>query len=346
MVAAKQTNTTQQEGSIMSNQTYNHLTTAIDTCQPLTDLSPTGKARPWAEHRQEAEVLAYVYDDVNERKAARLRSCAPRLTFEVKPDGGGLKLRNAWFCRVRLCPVCQWRRALKVYGQTTQIIQAANTSRPKGYGWIMLTLTVRNVDGIDLSNELDLMGKAWHRMIKTDAWTRRVKGWMRATEVTHNLDLGSAQYDTFHPHYHCLLQVLPSYFTGRQYMPKEGWAALWQQAARLDYTPQVWVSKVKGSSAAALAEVAKYSAKPKDYIIPEDLTLSADTVMTLDAALAHRRLVAWGGEMKRIKVQLGLDDTEQGDLVHTGDEAEEAAAAAALVAYSWVPGYRQYFKEV
>ena len=141
----------------MSNQTYDYLTTQVDTCQPLADLSPTGKARPWAEHRREADLLAYVYDDVDDRKAARLRSCAPRLTFEVKQEGGGLRLRNAWFCRVRLCPVCQWRRALKVYGQTTQIIDAANASRPAGYGWIMLTLTVRNVDGLDLANELDLL---------------------------------------------------------------------------------------------------------------------------------------------------------------------------------------------
>lgn len=329
----------------MSNQTYDYVTTQVDTCQPLDDLSPTGKARPWAEHRREADLLAYVYDDVDERKAARLRSCAPRLTFEVK-QGGGLRLRNAWFCRVRLCPVCQWRRALKVYGQTTQIIDAANASRPAGYGWVMLTLTVRNVDGIDLANELDLLGQAWHRLIKTQAWTSRVKGWMRATEVTHNLVLGSAQYDTYHPHYHCLLQVLPSYFTSRQYLPKAAWAAMWQDAARLDYEPQVWVSKVKGSSAAALAEIAKYAAKPSDYIIPEDLTLSADTISILDSALSHRRLVAWGGDLKAIKARLGLDDTEEGDLIHTGDEAAEAEADQALVSYSWIPGYRQYYRDL
>ena len=43
---------------------------------------------------------------------------------------------------------------------------------------------------------------------------------------------------------------------------------------RLDYMPQVNVKRVKGNTAEAVAEVAKYSAKDSDYVIEKDLDLS------------------------------------------------------------------------
>ena len=48
--------------------------------------------------------------------------------------------------------------------------------------------------------------------------------------------------------------------------------------------------------------------------------------------------------MKTIHKELGLDDVENGDLVHTDNEQDKAEATAALMHFEWVPGYRQYFK--
>ena len=42
---------------------------------------------------------------------------------------------------------------------------------------------------------------------------------------------------------------------------------------RLDYMPQVNVKRVKGNTAEAVTEVAKYSAKDSDYVIEKDLDL-------------------------------------------------------------------------
>lgn len=62
--------------------------------------------------------------------------------------------------------------------------------------------------------------------------------------------------------------------------------------------PQVNVKRVKGNTAEAVAEVAKYSAKDSDYVIEKDLDLSMNVVETLDYALQRRRLVSFSGIMK------------------------------------------------
>ena len=62
------------------------------------------------------EYLATAYDEIDQRVAERLRTCATRLIYGIGEDGKR-RLRAANFCRVRLCPICQWRRSLKLYSQ-------------------------------------------------------------------------------------------------------------------------------------------------------------------------------------------------------------------------------------
>lgn len=56
------------------------------------------------------EYLATAYDEIDQRVAERLRTCATRLIYGIGEDGKR-RLRAANFCRVRLCPICQWRRS-------------------------------------------------------------------------------------------------------------------------------------------------------------------------------------------------------------------------------------------
>jgi len=308
----------------------------------LVDLNAKGKPQPWASHKAQTELLAFTYEQLgNDRKAARINSCAPRLSF--KQEENRLKLTAAAFCRVRLCPVCQWRRSLKLFGQTTEVVKAIEAKTK--VAWVMLTLTVKNVDGIDLPNEITIIHKAWDRLCKTKAFKGAVLGWQRCLEVTHNTDINSGAYNTYHPHIHALLCVKRSYFTSRDYISRANWASMWAAAARLDYTPQVWVSRVKDNGPGAVAEVTKYAAKPGDYLTPWDIDLMAESVEFMDKALHRRRLVAFGGCMKEAHKALGLDDIEDGDLIHTDCADDEAAtAAAAVMSFEWVAGYRQYYK--
>ena len=344
---------------------------------PLTDIAPSGKARPWRKHHREGLLLSEVYAALGEcctdgaakylDKARRLESCAQSAEFWRLPSGE-LRLHRSSFCRVRLCPMCQWRRSLKLGAQVRQVVQAANAQHIAETGaawrWVMVTYTVRNVDGPDLAAAIDTIHKGLNNMAKCKRWKGAVRGWLRATEVTHNTDTGSASYDTYHPHMHILLCVPAGYMSGKGYIRQAEWAALWQHYIKADYTPIVDVRTIKpegggrladlpaGEQAAAMgkacAEVSKYAAKPGDYIIAADPQLSMRTVALLDSMLDKRRMTSWGGVLKDIAKALQLDDPADGDLIHI-DEAPStdptAEALAQYVAYCWALGARDYLPQ-
>lgn len=297
-------------------------------------------------------------------KARRLESCAQLMEY-TRAESGQLTLHKASFCRVRLCPMCQWRRSLKLGAQVRQVVEQANAEHIKETGapwrWLMVTFTVRNVQGPDLSAAIDTIHKGLNNMAKCKRWKAAVRGWLRATEVTHNTDTRSASYDTYHPHMHMLLCVPAAYFSGKGYIRQKEWAELWGHYIGADYTPIVDVRPIKpegggrlsdlpaGEQAAAMgkacAEVSKYAAKPADYIVPSDLALSMSAVQVLDAMLDRRRMTSWGGLLKDIAKQLQLDDPESGDLVHIDETASADPVAeelASYVTYRWAVGARDY----
>lgn len=305
----------------------------------LVDLSNTGKIKPWSEKASKTRVLADIYEIVNPSKAVRLRNCASFLDYHVC-ENGKKRLVNANFCRVRLCPMCVWRRTLKIFSQTSAIMDVINNEF--GYEYIFLTLTMKNCEPDDLSEAIDMMMNSWNKFSKYKAFKQAIKGFYRGFEVTHNLDPNSKDYDTFHPHFHCVLAVNKSYFKSRDYLSQEKWTNLWAKALGVTYHPVVHVKKIKGNTALAVAEVAKYAVKDGDYIIPDDEQMTLKTVELLDRVLAKRRFVSFGGIFKDVHKRLNLDDPEDGDLImsrYTPDLPDYK-----LITYVWHSGYRQYVK--
>lgn len=303
----------------------------------LSDKSGTGRERPWREKKMANELLSKAYEEINPRKAERLRECADLLIFSVEDDGKK-KLKSMNSCRVRLCPLCAWRRSLKIHAHVIQILNAIGGE----YAYIFLTLTVRNCVADELSGTLDSLMNAWGKLERRQAFEKAVKGWYRGLEVTHNVDKLSPSYDTYHPHFHCLLAVNKSYFKKSDYLKKADWADLWKQSLGVDYVPVVDVRRVKGTNSQAVAEAAKYAVKDADYIIPNDWDLTVDAVRTLDAALDNRRLVAYGGVFKDLHRKLNLDNEVDGDLVNVGEKEKVSAKELREEVYIWHTGYRQY----
>lgn len=304
-------------------------------CQDiLSDKRSNGKERPWALYKLSNSYVALAYDDVDSNKARRLRDCASWLEF-VRGESG-MKLHNANFCRVRLCPICAWRRSLKTFGQVYKIVSIAQSD----YAFVFLTLTIRNCQPDELACTLDNMSNAWNRLMTYKSIGNVVKGYYRACEVTHNVT-----EDTFHPHYHCLLAVNKSYFTSRDYLSHDKWRDMWRKAMRLDYDPQVDVRRVKSARVEGVcAEVAKYAVKVGDVICFDDWDLTVKTVDILDKVLNKRRFVAFGGVFKDIHKRLNLDDIDNGDLVHT-DDNDTPDVSKDTVLYAWHSGYNQYVRK-
>lgn len=308
-----------------------------DVCQDVEVLHDYNgrRERPWAAFKLMNGYVALAYDEIHERKAARLRECASWLQFKKGADNM-MKLHRANFCRVRLCPVCAWRRSLKTYAQVRACVNYIGSE----YRYIFLTLTIKNCGGSELSDEITHIGEGFHRLMQYKEVAKVCQGFYKGLEITHNLE-----DNTFHPHIHAVLAVRKSYFTSRDYIKQARWCELWARACKLDYVPVVDVRKIKGSMDKAVAEVAKYAVKPSEIVCFDDWELSVETVRVLDKALENRRLTGFGGIFKDAHKALHLDDNEDGDLTHTEAEAMHDSDEENIIAYTWHTGYSQYIRK-
>lgn len=323
----------------------------------LKDARADGKERDWKGKKKRSLLMAEHHDVADlKKKAERMNECGCFLHFKQKNEK--LKLYQAYFCKARLCPMCNWRRSLKIAFQNKKIVEEVN-SREK-VNWIFLTLTVQNVEGEKLKDTMDRMTKAWNRFAGYAKFKRSVKGYFRAMEVTRNWDKESDWYGTYHPHFHVLICVPSSYFK-KNYIRQDEWTSMWQKAMQIDYKPIVHIQKVKpkkestdilavenqvGNSIAeqnAVFEVSKYPVKDTDVIRGNEVTPeNVQTVKDLDKALAYKRLISYGGLLKEIHKELNLSDAEDGDLIHIDEDSDEVANGAVDVMAYWNIGLKNY----
>lgn len=362
----------------------------------LRDAREDGIENDWKGHKRRNILMvehAYhasdKYDDERwKKRAKRMEECCRFLWFELTETG--LRLKQAYTCKDRLCSMCNWRRSKKLTLQNYQIVEKVN--REHKLRWIFLTLTQRNCQGNELKEQVSHMMKAWNRFAGYRKVKRAMKGYFRALEITKDWDevitkkryysnpkyydrLGlkpgdpNPNYKTYHPHFHVLICVPPSYFS-HSYISRKEWQEFWKRAMRLDYLPIVDVRTVKPKKEVpdfdkieqeikeaverhrselkvmkelkAIKEVSKYPMKdthilPADYLTEDGI----ETAYTIGNAISYKRLIGYGGILREIRRELQLDDPEDGDLVKIGDEDEMANAICEVVAY-WHPGIKDY----
>lgn len=310
------------------------------TGEILEDVSRTGRKRPWKEHKMGSMQLAELFraaekygHSLPETRLRDLEECADVLWF-LQDAEGKRRLKSANFCRVRVCPMCNWRRSLKLFSQVSAITDAILAEKKARF--IFVTLTVENVRGEVLRDTIDRLNKAFTYITaksRTFAPARKLKenllGYMKAEEITYNADR-----DDFHPHIHAILEVRPSYFRGDGYIKQKDWTAMWRAALGVDYDPIVDVRNIKGGTAKAVAEVAKYPVKMDNILKIADKDKAAKALTQLYSAIFKRRLVTFGGDFREYRRRLDLDDVETGDLTHVEAESKTFNAVAQVL-FKW-----------
>jgi plasmid rolling circle replication initiator protein Rep len=283
--------------------------------------------KPWDKHRKNADKVANYYRGTKnyDQYATRIDSCSQLLDFKLVADEQEFKLKldTAKFCRVRHCPVCQWRRSLMWKAKAFRILPMVIEAFPK-HRWLFLTLTVPNCKITELRDTLQWVNHSWQKL------TQRKKfpaiGWLRSTEVTQGKD-GSA-----HPHFHCLLLVKPSYFT-KYYIKQSEWTKLWRSCLKVDYNPIVDIRSVKqGIQPTELVpEILKYCVKESDLIADREWFLE------LTQQMHKMRIVATGGVLK--KYLKTLEESPE-DLI--GKDEIEIAEMLAHLYFSWQYDKKKY----
>lgn len=302
----------------------------------LSDVSD--KDTIWDTQRDKTATVGdiYSYDAEFERYYERMSDCSTWLLFGFNDKG--IKLKNANFCRIRHCPVCQWRKSLfwkhNMYVAYDEIKEKYPTHR-----WLFLTLTVKNCEIGDLRETLQNMNKAWDRLAKRKVFKSVVDGWIRTTEVTRPKDANDPSHKKIcpikgnthaHPHFHVMLLVKPSYFA-KNYIKQDEWTELWRDVLRVDYQPVVDIRAIKNKSRKkdfdpdvavknAIAETLKYAVKPSD-LVGDGSKKANEWFFELTRQTFKLRFISSGGALKNaFKSEDSMTDD---DLVNTSDNEDD-----------------------
>lgn len=305
-----------------------------------------GKNRPWLPKKIRSMKVAEsmhrtAVTELDHKRANRIWWCASYLAFLISLETGEKKLKDADFCRDRMCPTCQWRKSMKVFNQVSRIMDRVQEEQPELVP-VFLTLTLRNCTGDKLSETLDNVFQGWNRFTCRDKIKRIVQGWFRALEITYNRD-----EDTYHPHLHIILLVDKGYFKGKDYMHTTEWVQMWRKSMKLDYDPICDIRKVKYTKGKhkPVAEVAKYTLKDTEFVT-DDNDLTDKLVSVLSKSLRGRRLFALGGLLKQIAQQIGIEELAEGSLIDIDDADFREDMATAIELYRWNMGLCNYAQEV
>lgn len=306
---------------------------------------------PWRGRKIKTLRLADIYEAAgNPKYAERARTCSTWLEYLATGEGER-RLNQFNPCHLRLCPLCSTRRAKQIAYRLSKVMNLVENTH-EGVCFLFLTLTIQNCTATSLSVTIDLLMKAYHKLMRQRPIARAIKGWFRALEITRNEKDG-----TYHPHFHVILAVEEDYFkrSSGLYITQKNWVDRWQKCLQVQYKPLVGIqatrakpgrpaSTGKSKAMAAAAEAAKYATKDSEYISDSmDIAEAASVVKTYTQALRGRRLVAMGGWLKEAAAALDMEELEDGDLVHLDDDDTLREDVAELIeVYGWHFGGKDY----
>ncbi|MBR6756772.1 MAG: protein rep [Peptococcaceae bacterium] len=237
---------------------------------------------PYLEEVYTSDTSMTIADRI-EQKVENLKNCAKEIMLH---DETG-QITGAKFCKHRLCPVCNYRRSTMLWHKVKEVIKDLDTD------FLLITLTVRNCEGCRLKETIDHILQSFHRITSRRKWRKCFHGFIRGLEITYNYEK-----NTFHPHIHILVSTSPEYFK-EEYLDIQTLREWWVQSAKLDYYVQVDIRKVKDKDN-AIAEVVKYAVKIADILEQEQDEQRLQATKTLSQAIANRRLMSTGGNIKKL----------------------------------------------
>ena len=158
-----------------------------------------------------------------------IESCSQTLEFGKDPKSQELRLISGSFCRNRLCPLCSWRRRLKISARFLTKFHLFLDCHPDSK-FIFLTLTSQSCKPSDLRLHISKMQLAYKKLVgvyggkrdgKRDVlnqYNSFIKGSIRCFEITRSrsilMDRSEHRWgglESCHPHIHALLAIEPTY---------------------------------------------------------------------------------------------------------------------------------------
>lgn len=217
---------------------------------------------------------------------------------------------SMWRCMDRLCPLCCIVASRRIAHNAQMVLTRALMDDPRRRV-CMLTLTQLNCDASQLSGRITDMISAWRAIIHGLRGMRTyIAGYARTIEITIGRD------GRYHPHVHAIIIFAPD--APRSMFHASMWAELWRSYMGTDVYQSVRPvcdirpirpnrRRCTSTTAAAAAEVAKYTAKSSSILQRSD---AFERIITIDAAIRGRKLRTYGGIWRSLRAELRLSDTE------------------------------------
>lgn len=271
-------------------------------------------------------ILVDLYTPFDQKKAERCEKCSKIVVWShqrhIETGEERLKIKKKSSCHVRFCACCCWDRQRKLSKIVHEVLTMLLDEMKLRY--LFVTFTIKNPEIKDLRQSVAEMQKGFERMVKTQKWQKSILGYCRVLEITKPKK--ATQQGKIHPHFHVLLAVKPSYFSGGNYLSTKDYASMWQKALRTDYTPlcdvrivhprgakKGQVTEVESVSSnamvAAVAEMIKYPMKDTDL-----KKFTVDDFKIIDEQMKKVRAINFGGVLKAMKKKYAdLDKVELDD---------------------------------
>jgi len=182
----------------------------------------------------------------NSRWAERAEKCCDNLKFK-ECINGYLVFKSAFFCRVRGCPLCEWRKSRKIAKLIAAAVSRHGVKRSDE--WQQLTLCIDPVPVVALEKTLDEFRDGFGRLSQLKAW--RFKGGFQFLQFQW---IGDEVRISIH------FLGLTSLTGGRNYVSKKKWTNLWRQSLRRESTP--------------MAEFQRFGQIPFNYVAQKSKMLS------------------------------------------------------------------------
>ncbi|HEX3553590.1 MAG TPA: protein rep [Thermoanaerobaculia bacterium] len=250
------------------------------------------KLNRFTDQKRKTEKLAAGVQLLGEHYYAdRIRDCSGRLVFSRETKTGEMRIKSAYRCHIRTCPICARGAAWKRVQKFTASLPLLREAHPKAR-WLFLTLTVGVCEIEEVRSRVEEMHEAFARLKDRKRWPGIA--WFRFTEVARSGEL-------VQPHIHAVVLVKPSYFNGQNYLSRAAWAELWMDCARLPFSPEVDCQLVgRDDEENRLTGCIYYASKIEEFLKKEQ-EQDCEWLAKVTLHLKRLRLVQSGGDLLRLK---------------------------------------------
>lgn len=269
--------------------------------------------------------------------------------FKKLLKGMKKSLVDSWFCRIRGCPVCDWRgslvHAMDLERIVLKFIEESGydyeSERGRKFPIVMFTGTTPNVTADKLPEAIDKLLSAV-RFMNNEVFNpnkkRRYLDWKfvvgscRKIEITYN-----KKDDTYHPHVHWLWALHEDYYTSKFYKKTEDFSEIWAKKAggfvvdirtakSKDTDPE---SALESQVRAITREVAKYATKASDFFEDDNCLEPAkegEVWANIKRALKGRQVISYALRLNEIRKELKMDkrtEKEKNQMMMLADRHEK-----------------------